>query len=316
MGKYIKYYDTHSEYDEEKDLLELPNVSWCEQEEDVHYTDENYYSKQYLTFIALEDGTFKFLDNSINYSLDNGITWTALASNTNSPTITTGNKIMWKASGLTININRGIGIFSSTGKFNIQGNIMSLVEGDNFDGALTISNYQFASLFYQCNNLISAKNLVLPSITLTQGCYNGMFYECTKLTTAPDLPATTLARACYWQMFYRCYDLVKVPLILPATTLARDCYHGMFISCKSLTTAPELPATSLETYCYESMFNSCTNLNYIKAMFTTTPGSSCTSSWLYNVAASGTFIKNSAATWTTTGANGIPSGWTVITADS
>jgi hypothetical protein len=32
------------------------------------------------------------------------------------------------------------------------------------------------------------------------------------------------------------------------------------------------------------------------------------------ISSSGTFVKNSAATWTTTGNNGVPSGWTVQTA--
>jgi hypothetical protein len=62
------------------------------------------------------------------------------------------------------------------------------------------------------------------------------------------------------------------------------------------------------------MFNGCTSLNYIKAMFTTTPSTSCTNYWVNNVASSGTFVKNSAATWNVEGVNGIPTGWTVETA--
>jgi hypothetical protein len=62
------------------------------------------------------------------------------------------------------------------------------------------------------------------------------------------------------------------------------------------------------------MFSDCTSLSYIKAMFTTTPSSSYTRDWVKNVKASGTFVKNSAATWNVTGNNGIPSGWTVETA--
>lgn len=49
-------------------------------------------------------------------------------------------------------------------------------------------------------------------------------------------------------------------------------------------------------------------------MFTTTPGSSYTSGWVNNVSSTGTFIKNPEATWDVTGANGVPSGWTVQTA--
>ena len=34
-----------------------------------------------------------------------------------------------------------------------------------------------------------------------------MFYNCTSLTTAPELPATTLAKGCYYEMFYNCTSL-------------------------------------------------------------------------------------------------------------
>jgi hypothetical protein len=65
--------------------------------------------------------------------------------------------------------------------------------------------------------------------------------------------------------------------------------------------------------CYSSMFNGCSNLNYIKAMFTTEPSSSYTNNWVSGVSSTGTFVKNSAATWDVTGNNGIPTGWTVQT---
>jgi hypothetical protein len=64
------------------------------------------------------------------------------------------------------------------------------------------------------------------------------------------------------------------------------------------------------------MFNGCTKLNYIKAMFTTTPSNTYTQNWVSGVAATGTFVKNSAATWNVTGVNGVPSRWTVQTASA
>ena len=64
------------------------------------------------------------------------------------------------------------------------------------------------------------------------------------------------------------------------------------------------------------MFLGCTSLNYIKAMFTTTPSTTYTANWVNGVSATGTFVKNSAASWTTTGNNGIPNGWTVQTASA
>jgi hypothetical protein len=90
----------------------------------------------------------------------------------------------------------------------------------------------------------------------------------------------------------------------------------MFGNCTSLTTAPVLSATILIKGCYEYMFYNCTSLNYIKAMFTTTPSTTYTNNWVNGVAESGTFVKNSAAIWTTTGVHGVPTGWTVENASS
>jgi hypothetical protein len=59
------------------------------------------------------------------------------------------------------------------------------------------------------------------------------------------------------------------------------------------------------------MFNNCVSLNYIKCLATDTSAEDCTTNWLYNVSATGTFVKAPNSTWTT-GANGIPDGWTVV----
>ena len=323
------------------------------------------YETQYLTFEAIEDGTFTFTgknSNSLSYSLDDGQTWTALASGSASPTVTAGNKIMWK--GTCTPSNTGSGKFSATGRFEAQGNIMSLLFGDDFTNQtnLTGKNYAFYDLFYQNTNIKSAKNLILPATTLASGCYAYMFDGCTSLVTAPELPAETLANYCYSCMFLSCTSLTTAPN-LPATTLAEYCYDSMFEGCTSLTTAPELPATTLAEYCYLGMFNGCTklktapelpatkladgcyydmfrgctslttapvlpattltlscyshmfygckNLNYIKCLATDKSAIECTNSWVSSVASSGTFVKNSAASWTT-GDDGIPTGWTVI----
>ena len=145
-------------------------------------------------------------------------------------------------------------------------------------------------------------------------CFHKLFYGCGKLTKGPALPSTTLKNYCYYQMFQNC-DLVEAP-VLPATTLAQRCYSNMFRANRNLTTAPDLPATTLVTQCYHYMFYGCTKLAYVKAMFTTTPSTSYTSNWLNNVASSGTFVKNTSASWTTTGVSAVPTGWTIQTASS
>ena len=95
--------------------------------------------------------------------------------------------------------------------------------------------------------------------TMANDCYGNMFYGCTALTQAPELPATILAIGCYYRMFYGCTALTQAPT-LPATTLAVSCYQFMFQGCTSLTQAPALPATTLANYCYYSMFQGCTSL--------------------------------------------------------
>jgi hypothetical protein len=111
-------------------------------------------------------------------------------------------------------------------------------------------------------------------------------------------------------MFKNCTSLTAAPA-LPATTLAVDCYSGMFYGCTSLTAAPALPAATLANDCYFQMFKSCTSLNSITMLATDITASFCLYEWVSGVAASGTFYKNSAATWNVTGTNGVPPGWNV-----
>jgi hypothetical protein len=142
-----------------------------------------------------------------------------------------------------------------------------------------------------------------------------MFHTCSGLTEAPALHGTKMEYGSCYTMFYTCTGLATVPSnMLPATTLAERCYDSMFWGCKSLTKAPDLPATTLVTECYDEMFQYCTSLNYVKAMFTTTPSNSYTHNWLEYVVSNGTFVKNSAATWTNRGINAVPTNWTIETA--
>ena len=180
--------------------------------------------------------------------------------------------------------------------------------------ATTLADNCYGSMFRGCTSLTTAPEL--PATTLATYCYSYMFRGCTSLTTAPELPATTLTQSCYSAMFQDCTSLTTAPE-LPATTLANNCYGTMFRECTSLTTAPELPATTLADYCYSAMFQGCTSLNYIKAMFTTKPSSDYMSNWVNGVASSGTFVKNSAATWTSScGTSTYPCHWTVETASA
>ena len=88
-----------------------------------------------------------------------------------------------------------------------------------------------------------------------------MFYSCTSLTQAPELPATTLASNCYSNMFNNCTSLTQAPA-LPATTLANSCYGAMFFRCSSLTQAPAIKTYTPNLHAFDGtlgMFDYNTN---------------------------------------------------------
>ena len=267
------------------------------------------YSQEYLTFVALENGTFSLSGNDVYYSINKGATWSLLAAGTQSPTIARGKSIMWKGE-LTPTSGSGVGTFSSTGMFDAQGNAMSLLYGDDFKEK-ALKNYAFAYLLRN-SKIINAVNVSLPTKTLTGSCYRAMFYNCISLVSVPELPATALNAHCYRAMFHGCISLVSVPE-LPAKTLNSYCYYQMFYNCPSLVSAPELPATTLKANCYGAMFSGCTSLNYIKCLATNLSASGSLTNWVLNVSTTGTFVKDSSTTWVT-GVDGIPEGWTIESA--
>ena len=114
-------------------------------------------------------------------------------------------------------------------------------------------------------------------------------------------------------MFYNCSSLTAAPE-LPATTLADRCYASMFWNCTSLTDAPALSATTLAESCYYFMFRGCTSLSSVEVAFTAWNPSDATTSWLNNVAASGTFTCPSMLPDTPRDASHIPVGWTKVDA--
>ena len=175
--------------------------------------------------------------------------------------------------------------------------------------ATTLVDSCYYFMFYGCTSLTTAP--ALPATTLVDSCYYFMFYGCTSLTTAPALPATTLAESCYYNMFNGCTALQTAPQ-LPATTLVKNCYFGMLANCTALTQAPVLPATTLTLYCYYNMFSGCTNLNKVTTYAQDISANYCLSNWLNGVAAQGEFYNLGSATYSS-GASGIPTGWTVHT---
>ena len=173
----------------------------------------------------------------------------------------------------------------------LTGNIMSLVDEENFATITTMEGASFAGLFAGNNSfetIIDVSGLLLPATTLSKNCYSGMFAGCSKLSGGPaELPALTLVPGCYSNMFKGCGQ------VMWAETLV-------------------LPATELVDSCYLNMFYECDNFEALICLATTINGTDCTKEWLYGVHNPGTFTKAKGASfWTPNSSDGIPWGWTV-----
>ena len=253
--------------------FDLSTISDCyigsTQASEIYYSDTKIwpvfdYSQEYLTIEPLEDGTLTFTKKATSgdlYYSNDKQNWIIYSSSIN---LTNGKNVYLKGD-MTPNMLGnpsvlGIGNLSVTSYINVSGNIMSLLDGDNFIGRTSLAEKQnaFSGLFAN-NPIIKAKNIVLPATILESECYYEMFAGCTSLTIPPKLPATTLKPLCYARMFHSCTSLTILPK-LPATILKLGCYQQMFANCRSLITAPELPATTLDNGCYSGMFKGCTSL--------------------------------------------------------
>ena len=263
MAKYLKLFETSAEYQQfiGGDFLR-PNVSLVNDTKSLFYNPlaQEEPGLPYLTITALEDDlTVSLLGDPYQYSL-NGTDWNELQADEQTPAINTGEKIYFKRP-FEPGLGESVGQFTVSKRFNLSGNVMSMIFGDEAEGKTDLTGFNgcFMGMFDSCTGLVSVSKNFLPATTLANYCYDNMFAGCTSLETAPELPATTLADYCYGGMFNSCTSLVNAPE-LPATTLADDCYNGMFNECTSLVNAPELPATTLTVGCYNGMFSDCTSL--------------------------------------------------------
>jgi hypothetical protein len=275
----------------------------------------------YLTFTAEEDGsTFSWdrhyldfnnepgIEKTLEYSLDNGETWKRLTTSTTVVLAKKGDKAMLRNfNPLAFNNDIDYYSFRMTGSIAASGSVMSLL--DEVGSRKSIPIFCFYRLFYGCTALTQAPEL--PATELNTDCYKEMFAGCTALTKAPELPATKTAYGCYERMFSGCTSLSQAPA-LPATELGMACYQGMFEGCTSLKEAPSLPAINLADYCYFRMFFGCANLSQVEVDFTEWNE---TGGWLGNVAPTGTFIcpKELAEEY---GIDRIPEGWRVSVKES
>ena len=283
-----------------------------------------------FTITGISNGTtIKFNYDGIEYSLDDGDTWTSYSAqftlNADDIACIRGNRTQYFNPGTDqYGTPSNKPIFEANKKCYISGNIMSLLADEE-----NLSESAFQGAFSKGKTAIDYIDihpddpLILPVTTLASQCYMQMFRNCTSLKRTPQFTVEGTAYRCCYNMFRDCKNLEDVSGIdLPAMILSQDCYRELFRSCEKITTSPDLPALDLEPGCYQQMFSDCKKLGYIKCLTTTNVnvknGSEFkyTQNWMSNAgsnASSKYFYKNSDNNyWMEKNASGIPSGWTVV----
>ena len=279
--KYFRIFRNRDEYEEYVNSSDFvtPNVSYIMVGNVTSIVPEQRkYEEDYFTIASLEDDNTISINRStgggevpsrtFSVSIDDGESWTDVTvpfeeGEYSLGTINSGEKMLIKQSDGAFSRDSGSYCnFSATKNFNVEGNIMSLLYGDNFSGQTNLSSFAFVfgGLFSGCTTLISAQNLRLPATTLCNDCYNSMFQGCSALTTVmSSLPAITLTEGCYRSMFDKCSSLTNGPVI-HASNVPQNALRSMFCDCASLTTAPAISANTISYSGCTYMFCNCSSL--------------------------------------------------------
>lgn len=220
------------------------------------------YERTYLTFKIIEDGAITWYGQNgyeLEYSMDDGDNWYPLTS----LTLVRGDVVNVRSASNITEHGETIGYFEDDVhiKYEVYGNIMSLLYGDDYIGEDSLNcDYALAGLFDGCKGLTNAENLILPATSITEGGYQSMFNTCVNLKKTPKLPAGEVNVLGYAYMFEGCDSLLAAPQI-NATYIGDSGCTSMFNNCDNLLSGPfELKPTVVYEYTYAWMFEGCVNL--------------------------------------------------------
>lgn len=288
MDKSLHLFDTEAEFQTKywSAEYEEPWVSLTEENGNVKF-NKSEYERMLETPLTFEitgagDICWLFINNSGNgeaktleYKKNDG-NWTEITSTTGGSriSVSAGDEVQFRGDNVGMSYSSTTlhyrNEFSgTTAEFKVKGNIMSLLDKDDYLNKKSFdqgAEFAFFLLFNACSGLTDASNMVLPATALTAYCYRSMFQLCANLVHSPEeLPATVLAEGCYRTMFLNCPRLETAPKSIgnADTVMAPNACHNMFQNAVSLTKTPELPATTMAAYCYYNMFYGCTSLSNV-----------------------------------------------------
>jgi hypothetical protein len=254
---------------------------------------KNFLNLEYFTIQAKEATTISFPTEyqkpayGLQYSTDEGANWKAVSAYPD-VNLAIGESIILRGKGNTYQNANGTGpsLFTSTAACYIYGDIMSLfctVDGDVYTKKTAFSgtnDFALNGTFRGMTNLDihPARPLYLSATTLSNNCYQRMFYGCTGLTRAPEFFneegafAADIPQSACKEMFLGCTALSAAPDLPANGSIEEQGYCGMFIDCTSLTTPPTRLAVSPSsgTKHFQQMFQNCSALLYAPELPATT----------------------------------------------
>ena len=110
-------------------------------------------------------------------------------------------------------------------------------------------SFGLTKTFFNCTSLTSAPEL--SATELAYGCYAKMFAKCTSLKSAPKLPATKLEDLCYLDMFFGCSKLSSVTMLAPSDQISGSPFNiwlynaGTDATSRTLTLADDVAYNAL-----------------------------------------------------------------------
>lgn len=132
-------------------------------------------------------------DVSLEYSIDDGSTWSDFIAGTTTVTLSNiGDKMMLRAK----NVNPVFGSsssayhkFTGTGQLSVSGNIMGIISSEATSGHVAYSiNHGLRNLFQGMTALVDASGLEIPFTSIAgTASFARMFENCTNLTKGPKI---------------------------------------------------------------------------------------------------------------------------------
>ena len=214
--------------------------------------------------IVFAFGWDSYSANTFSYSKDSGTTWTTarfsnfedqhsmvakipmnagetvLLKSTDFPLVSTNAELRTYVNdsgdttaqyGLITELDYYQNVSSADTVYTVQGNIMSLVYGDNFSGQTTLDK-RFYGLFGSCKGLVDASNLVLPATEATvTSAYTRMF-QYSDITGGPFVALQSIPDRGCDRMYYNCKNIntVYLPYV---ETIGNDGIYRILNSAKA-----------------------------------------------------------------------------------